>query len=175
MVRRTSHDLLRRVAEANKNTFAQYKEGVYLATTASRTLEDMRHQVTADRLILANHFLQAGHRFVKMRPPQYRSAISRFYYAMYHSMRAVVYFTTGGDDHQEHGVLPKHTPGDFPNCTIWENQLKNARTMRNSADYDPYPDAPGDWRSIARDLGVEAVALVRLAEGYLKQKGCMYL
>lgn len=169
------HDPLRRIAVANKNTFALYKEGVYLSTSTGRDLEDMRHQATADRLSLAFQFLHAGERFLKMRPPEYRSSISRLYYAMYHSIRAVSYFTVGGDDFQEHNVLPKSLPSDFPNSGIWENQLKNARATRNSADYDPYPGASAEWRIAARDLNTDAADLVALAADYLKQKGCDHL
>lgn len=169
-----SHELLRRVAEASKSTFALYKEGVYLESSAQRPLEHLRHQVAADRMVLAYQFVKAGERFIKMRPPEYRSAISRFYYAMYHSIRAVVYYSVGGDDHQDHGSLPKNIPSDFPNKDFWENSLKSSRTSRNSADYDPYP-GQGSWRSMAHDLSEDAVNLVAVAESYLKQRGCSYL
>lgn len=171
----SGHDVLRRVAEARKSTFALYKEGVYIEQASSRSLEEMRHQVTADRLRLSETFLLAGDRFTRMRPAEYRSAISRYYYAMYHCMRAVVFFTSGGDDNQEHGTLPKHTPSDFPNAGIWENALKNARTTRNSADYDPYPETMTDWRQPAMDLAADATQLSLLASTYLNQKGCNYL
>ena len=41
----------------------------------------------------------------------YRASVSRSYYAMYHAMRAAVFVFHGGDDHQEHKILPaKHPP-----------------------------------------------------------------
>lgn len=171
----SSHEPLRRIAEATKSTFALYKEGVYLEGSAQRSLEDLRHQATADRLRMARDLVRSGEKFLKMRPPEYRSAISRFYYSMYHSMRAVVYFTVSGDDHQDHGTLPKSTPTDFPDRSFWENALKNARTSRNSADYDPYPLQRNHWHSIAVDLAGETNRLLALADTYLEQKGCDHL
>ncbi len=43
------------------------------------------------------------------RPPMRRVAVGRYYYAMYHAMRAVVYFRTPGDDHEQHSDLPRWT------------------------------------------------------------------
>ena len=65
---------------------------------------------------------------------EYRSAISRAYYAMYQSVRAVVFLVTRGDDFEGHSKLPTKIPSDFPNAATWANELKNARVARNCAD-----------------------------------------
>src|SRR5688572_6744553 len=103
-------DALLRISKADKKTLGLFIEGVTLTARTSRPIDELKEQVCADRLRLSTHFLQSGIKFLKMRPAEYRSAISRFYYSMYHSARAVVYFSWGGDDHQPHSTLPTKLP-----------------------------------------------------------------
>jgi uncharacterized protein (UPF0332 family) len=166
---------LLRVSIGTEKVLNQYAEGVYIATLMSRSIKDLQQQVCADRLVLAEHFLEAGHKLMRAKPPQYRSAISRYYYSMYHSMRSVVYFTFEGDDHEAHAALPGKTPKDFVNAAVWQNNLKDARERRNEADYDPYPSAHTNFAATARDLRAKAIDLSKVARAYLKQKGCGYV
>lgn len=166
---------LLRISKLDKKTIVLLAEGVHLSTSTARTLEDLRHQVSADRLKLARELLCAGDKLFRARPAQYRSAISRYYYSMYHSMRAVVYFAHGGDDFEEHSALPGQVPSDFTDSNLWRNALKDARSHRNDADYDPYPTNPVSWRAIAVDLSINAVSLLAESESYLKNKGCAYI
>ncbi len=83
--------------------------------------------------------MQHADRLMRARPPMCRVAVGRYYYGMYHAMRAVVYFHVTGDDHEQHSVLPRSMPADFPDADFWKNALKDARLRRNEADYDPYP------------------------------------
>jgi hypothetical protein len=94
---------------------------------------------------------------------------------MYHSMRAVVYFSHGGDDYQAHSKLPGYTPVDFPQASLWQNTLKDARTRRNAADYDAYPKSDRAYRTGALELQVQANELGKLSREYLKLKGCAHL
>lgn len=112
---------------------------------------------------------------ISARPPLYRGALSRFYYSMYHSMRAVVYFSHEGDDFQAHSKLPGYTPDDFPEASLWQNALKDARTRRNAADYDAYPKSDKAYRAGALALQVQAIELEKLSREYLKLKGCAHL
>lgn len=167
-----SHQVLRRVVEASKIQLAAYKEGVYLTTTSGWSIDDLRHEATSDRMELARHFLGVGDKLLRVRPAQHRSAISRYYYCMYHALRAVVFFQHEGDDHESHSALPGHVPKDFPNSAVWSNDLKSARENRNSADYDPYPPAHTSWQAMAKDLGLQAPSLLAISEAYLRGKGC---
>ena len=114
-----------------------------------RTLEELQARGCVDRLLLAESMIRAGDKLFKARPPEYRSAISRYYYAMYHSARAVTYFRFDGDDHQAHSALPSHLPHDFPNQASWQNEIKDARERRNEADYEPYPEQVKAYRKWA--------------------------
>jgi uncharacterized protein (UPF0332 family) len=151
------------------------RQGAYIVEATGRCLQDLEHQVCADRLELSSGFADAGDRLLRLRGPEYRSAISRYYYSMYHSMRAVVFFVNRGDDHEQHNVLPRHTPNDFPNAPTWENCLKDARARRNDADYDPYPTDRSALRAISYGLKHEARSLHAEAVAYLKSKGCQFL
>ncbi|MFJ4093741.1 HEPN domain-containing protein [Kitasatospora sp. NPDC089913] len=171
----TSHQLLLRVSKAEQKTLGYYAEGINLVSATGRTLIDLQHQACADRIVLAKGFLDTGDRLMRTRPQQYRSAISRYYYSMYHAIRAVAYFHLGGDDKQSHSALPGALPDDFVDSAIWQNELKDARSRRNEADYDPYPIADTDWRPVAQGLQAKAPQLLAHAEAYLRKKGCTNL
>ena len=171
----TSPHVLRRVAAANKNQLAAYKEGVYITTVSGLSVDDLRHEATVNRLDLAKHFLDAGNKLFRSRPSQHRSSISRYYYSMYHTLRAVVFFRHEGDDYESHGTLHAQVPQDFPNAAMWTNDFKSARENRNSADYDPYPPAHSNWKAIAKNLSLQAPTLLAVAESYLKGKGCKHI
>jgi uncharacterized protein (UPF0332 family) len=168
-------DALLRIGKASKKTLLLYGEGIYLTASTARGLIDLQHQVCADRVRLARAFLVAGSKLLRSRPGQYRNAISRYYYSMYHAARAVVYFSHGGDDHEAHSVLPTKLPDDFVDGDLWQNSLKDARSRRNQADYDPYPTAEASWKPIATTLANDAPELVALAEQYLRAKGCTHI
>jgi uncharacterized protein (UPF0332 family) len=161
-----------RVATAKKQRLLDWQEGVSLESAAVRTIEELRQRAVADRLELAYDFRRRANRVMVGNPPLYRDAVSRYYYAMYHAMRAVVYFVERGDDHQEHRDLPPMTPDDFPQASNWRNELKSARQRRNSADYDPYPKANNAWRATAEELQSCANALLPLCRAYLLGRGC---
>jgi uncharacterized protein (UPF0332 family) len=163
---------LLRISKSTQRQLTLFRDGVYITAATARTLDDLRDQACADRLALAESFVAVGDRLMRSRPPEYRSAISRYYYAMYHCMRATVFFDHDGDDHQKHDVLPQHTPADFPDGDVWENRLKDARGRRNDADYDPYPVNRTAPRQAASDLQAHARALVPIVRSYLRSKGC---
>ncbi|WP_425319644.1 HEPN domain-containing protein [Actinoplanes philippinensis] len=104
--------------------------------------------VVSDRLKLAGEHLQAGDSMVLA--GHFRSAISRHYYAMYHSARAIVYAEEKGDDFERHSELPRHLPATLPDAPQWESRLTDARLLRNQADYDPYPSGAVEWEPDAR-------------------------
>lgn len=112
---------------------------------------------------------------LKMRPPLYRDAVSRYYYSMYHAMRAVVFYVEYGDDYQAHSELPNRTPTDFTNASSWQNTLKDARERRNAVDYEPYPKSDAAIRKTAEAMRSQAADLIRESRSYLKIKGCSHL
>jgi uncharacterized protein (UPF0332 family) len=166
---------LLRVCKADKKTLNLFAEGIYLEGLTARTLRELQDQVSADRLRLATGLLHAGDRLVRSRPPHYRSAVSRYYYCMYHAVRAVVYYVHGGDDYDAHSALPSQIPPDFVDSALWQNSLKDGRAHRNDADYDAYPVNRSVWRGVATDMGVQATQLLSLSEQYLRGKGCGYI
>ncbi|MCO7204678.1 hypothetical protein NH287_14400 [Microbacterium sp. CnD16-F] len=176
MVSQTPADkVLHRISKATAVELRMYKEGVHHETATKRTIDDLRHQSIADRLQLADSFRDAGSAMLRRRPPLFRLAVGRFYYAMYHYMRAVVFYEAEGDDHQSHSELPKRVPADFPNDSVWKNNLKDARYRRNEADYDAYPIADVEFRDDAKQLELVARSLAVEARNYLRAKGCTYV
>ncbi len=166
---------LLRVSKGDRRLLSALEEGVYLTSITARTIADLRQQAVADRLQLAEHFHATANKLLRTRPPQPRSAVSRYYYAMYHATRAIVFFVHGGDDHEKHSNLPGQMPPDFVDAAIWQNNLKDARGRRNEADYDPYPLAAASFLPAARDLQGRSADLLIAARAYLKTKGCAHL
>jgi uncharacterized protein (UPF0332 family) len=163
---------LLRVGKGTKAEIDRWKEGSYLEGNTGKTIQELAFRAAADRFALAATFLRQAKRLNRDAPGLYRSAVSRCYYSMYHAMRAAVYVVHGGDDFQEHKVLPGNAPVDLTDHAVWSNALKSARERRNAADYDPYPKSESSWRSDAVALESQASNFLREVKSYLKGKGC---
>ena len=162
---------LNRVVKATKGEMDFWSEGVSLERDSGTTIAALAQDGAVARWRLARSCKRTADRLASLSKPHYRSAISRYYYSMYHAMRSVVYVSHGGDDHEEHSKLPGHVPSDFPDQT-WQTRLKNARLTRNAADYDPYPVQAAYWAARARTMKAEATSLLAIAKAYLRTKGC---
>jgi uncharacterized protein (UPF0332 family) len=159
-----------RVSKSRKEVVDNWAEGVSLQNDSGRTITELLRIVSVDRWCLAfEHRRQASH---LLKVPMYRSVISRYYYVMYHAMRACTYMSHGGDDHEKHLDLPKNIPADFDPTVNWQNKLKDARELRNDSDYNPYPKSNLAWRTAAVTLKGDADRLLRLSRAYLKNNGC---
>ncbi|MFI9010516.1 HEPN domain-containing protein [Actinosynnema sp. NPDC053489] len=126
-------------------------------------------QVVSDRLMLAGEQLGVGDHMLNNQ--QFRSSISRHYYAMYHAARAVVFAVEQGDDYERHNELPRHLPQGMPNVAKHEISLTEARLLRNQADYDPYPVSAADWETDARALAATAAQFVNDFESFAITNG----
>lgn len=162
-----------RLVEGTSEQINYWKEGVSLQKDSGRTIPELINRAAADRWYFAYEHRHNANKLLKSKPPLYRSAISRYYYSMYHAMRACVFVFHGGDDYQEHGKLPLHIPSDFPSEANWQNMLRNARVLRNRADYEPYPKSNVAWKQDALDLKKDADLLLSQARTYLENKGCI--
>jgi hypothetical protein len=170
-VRLTDQNLLS-ISKAKKVLLTQWAFGVHLHTLSGRAIDDLKLTACRDRFVLAMRTLRTARWASTATPPRHRVVLARSYYAMYHAARVVSYWHSGGDDHEEHNVLPGHLPSNFPARATWENQLKSARLERNRADYDPYPKADGAFRSSAIENLKLASLFLPLAKAYLRREGC---
>lgn len=141
-----------RITKAKKEQVENWKEGVSLEYDSGRTVSVLALGAAADRWRLAIQHRRHGNKLLVTSPPLYRNAVSRYYYAMYHAIRACSYIAHGGDDYQEHRMLPQQIPQDFAPGDDWQTKLKNARALRNQADYDPYPKSDRAFKSDALSL-----------------------
>lgn len=170
-----AEDRLQRITKAPKNTLVLLREGISIESALARQLDDAMDQTVADRLDLADEFLDMAERLYRSKFDMSRPAIARYYYAMYHAMRAVSFQFLGGDDHEQHTVLPaKGVPSDYPGKDLASNELKDARTLRNEADYEQYPITRSYFESAAKDLRPKALAFVKTARQYVTSKGNPY-
>ncbi|WP_194724220.1 HEPN domain-containing protein [Noviherbaspirillum malthae] len=169
MAKITESELLL-ISKAPQEKLKHFSDGAKIAQRARTTIQKLQLRTANDRLRLAR--LQLKHAIIayKAEKDQSRTVVSRAYYAMYHAARAVTYVSFGGDDHEQHSVLPTKLPHDLPNADIWKNKLKNARLERNRADYDPYPAGDAAFGTVAADLIDQAKELIKVAQIYLRSK-----
>lgn len=130
---------------------------------------DLVRRVCRDRLALAGDHLTAGDSLVLS--GNYRSSISRHYYAMYHAARAVVFAHVQGDDYERHSDLAAAIPSAFPDAAIRRAELTDARLLRNEADYDIYPSSQSAWEADARSLLAVAARFVAESQSFAEQNG----
>lgn len=169
MPRITESELLL-VSKSNQETLKGFAHGAQLTKRAGKSIRELQLRVAADRIKLASLHLRQASVASRAKVPQHRTTVSRAYYAMYHAARAATYLSIGGDDHEQHSVLPTKLPVDFPDCDEWKNRLKIARLERNRADYDPYPTGDSNFSNSAEELLQNARMLVKLARAYLQSK-----
>jgi hypothetical protein len=129
------------------------------------------YEVVRRWLLLASQHLGVARRLVT-KPRQWRSTVSRSYYAAYNASRSVRYFVQGqvkltGEDHQSVGELPN----DFPNRASWSSFLTDLRKDRNIADYEPWPEAKLMLSLPPRDSYLKARELLTVSRAYLRGKG----
>lgn len=169
MAKITDSELLL-VSKAAQEKLRDFSQGVQLTMRAGASIKELQLRVANDRLKLAKLLLKDASATANARPTLYRTTVSRAYYSMYHATRAVTYVSFGGDDHEQHSVLPTKIPADFPDSDGWKNRLKEARLDRNRADYDPYPRGDSEFFEPADRLVREARSLVKIAQQYLRSK-----
>jgi uncharacterized protein (UPF0332 family) len=166
---------LHRVTKLPTKTVLLLKEGVSLESYLSRSLDDAMAQTVADRLDLADEFLAMAHALMRSRRDLSRPAIARYYYAMYHAMRAASFQFFNGDDFEDHAALStKGVPSDYPAAVLASNDLKVARLLRNEADYEQYPSNRTYFKAEARTLRPVATDFVAAARAYVTSKGNPY-
>ncbi len=173
MARVLSENRRNRLAKATQNQIEDWKEGVSLQNDSGLTISQLISNTAADRWRFAYENRHNANKLLRSRPPLYRSAISRYYYSMYHAMRACVFVNYQGDDYEQHSKLPQHIPDDFPSSPYWQNILKDARNVRNRADYEPYPKSNTAWKPNALQLKNETDLLLSTTRTYLRSKGCI--
>ena len=173
MPRVLPNNRLIRLTEASNAEIDNWKEGVSLEKDSGRTIPELISKAATDRWHFAYEHRHNANKLLKSKPPLYRSAISRYYYSMYHAMRACIFVFHGGDDYQEHRELPSHIPKDFSPSASWSNMLKDARYHRNRADYEPYPKSSAAWLNDALKLKKDADLFLTTTRTYLENKGCI--
>ena len=166
------NDRLNRLVKSKQQQIKDWKEGVSLQFDSGQTISQLINNAAADRWWFAYENRHNANKLLKSKPPLYRSAISRYYYAMYHAMRACVFINHQGDDFEQHSLLPQYVPNGFPPGHNWQNMLKDARDLRNRADYEPYPKSNTSWRPDALQLKKDADLFLFETRTYLRSKGC---
>ena len=173
MVQVLSENRRNRLARGMQKQIKDWKEGVSFQNDSGQTISQLINNAAADRWRFAYEHRHNANKLLRSKSPLYRSAISRYYYSMYHAMRACVFVGHQGDDYEQHSKLPQNIPDDFPSGPIWQNILKDARDVRNRADYEPYPKSNTAWKPHALNLKKYADLFLPTTRTYLQNKGCI--
>jgi uncharacterized protein (UPF0332 family) len=160
------------VSIAQKSIISNLRYGAHIERELGSTIDNLMLSICGDRFRLGKQFFKSATLALRAKPPQYRTAISRAYYSMYHSGRAVVYASHGGDDYEAHSEFSQKLPNDFPSVAMWRNNLREARLLRNKADYDPYPSKQRSFAADSAAIMRDAKSFGTLAEQYLRGRGC---
>lgn len=170
-MRRVETEDLLFISKSKKERIDLLGKGEHLYTVTGYSINELCEKAARDRLKLARNILNHASTCFSLDAPPFRTIISRSYYAMYHSVRAMSFYLHRGDDHQEHSKLHEGIPKNFPNHSHWENKLKNARYERNVADYDPYPRDESKFAERAAVVFQDAKALLPAVRRYLQSRG----
>ena len=122
---------------------------------------------------LAQHHLHVARLLTSSRR-NWRSVVSRCYYAVYTSSRTVRYYVSGFvkldvEDHKKVGDLPD----DFPNKSHWSNFAVELRRDRNLADYEPWEHVRRSLTYEPTDALEESSRFVQECRDYLRQRGVL--
>lgn len=169
MPKASSNDLLF-ISKSPKERLDYLAAGASLVARTGYDLRQLRSKAARDRLQLAASFLREAKALYRGGQHLRRTVVSRAYYAMYHALRSATFLGHGGDDHEQHTVLPSKLPVDFPDHKKWQNALKNARLERNRADYDPYPRQDEHFEQAAEAVLADATELIALAREYVRSR-----
>jgi len=169
-MRKANPEDLLLISKSSKEKLGYLAAGASLVSRTGYNLKQLKAKAALDRLQLAASFLKEAQSLYVTGQHMRRTVVSRAYYSMYHALRSATFICYGGDDHEQHTVLPSKLPFDFPNHDRWQNALKNARLERNRADYDPYPRRDEMFESAAQSLIKDAAELIVLTRRYIRSK-----
>ena len=165
------HELFK-LQKFKKNQINHMQNGVRLAGLAAAPLEDLLRRASSARLRLARRFLRSSRYLMSHRPVLYRDVVSRAYYSIYHSARAVSFLTYPGDDCEEHDKVATGLPPDLPDVEVWRNKIKDARLKRNEADYEPFMVSDPQFKQASATTLSAATDFIVVCSTYLRSKGC---
>lgn len=160
------------IQKFRKSQIDLLKNGVRLVGVAGRPIDDLLRDASTARFRLAKRFLRSAVRLKSQRPALNRDVVSRAYYAIYHSARAVSFLTQPGDDYEAHDKVANGLPTDLPDVENWRNKIKDARLKRNEADYEPFMASDPNFRNASTSILKTAVDFTNACSSYLKAQGC---
>lgn len=131
-----------------------------------QAVEEAIDRIVVDRMRLAEELLKEAKTLSKGSGVSLRTAISRAYYAQYHSARAVI-FHLYRRDMDDHTSLPRAIEKVFGKPL--GDVLKYWREKRNKVDYSPYPQF--DLRVTAREGVESAKHFLNICTDHLRKRG----
>jgi len=162
-------DILRQFERKTATAFGLLQTAVDAAAPLDAAkLQDIVNELTLDRFNLAKEFLSQAQAQDLSTISGQKIAISRSYYAMYHSARTVIFHYERADV-EKHEEIAKQLPSTLPNRAHWGFRLNEWRERRNQVDYSPYPK--DNLHVIAQQALVEAENFLDTCAQFLRKRG----
>ena len=135
-------------------------------------IEDAIAEQTKAWLRLAEKHLKTADVVRASAGADWRSVVSRSYYAAYTTARALRFYVAGtwlrsSADHKAAADLPS----DFPDRDRWHLDLVAMRDDRNKADYDPWSDTYWQLEFSPDGHVLLAGTFMKVARRYLRGRG----
>ena len=144
-----NEQLLRRITELTSEEYGLLRELSDNSYLDLQPVEDLIGQIVADRLGLAEDYLDFAASIDNTSPVNCRQIISRSYYAMHHAARAVI-FDTRRRDVRSHEAVVAQTAQIMG--TAASETLNSQLRLRNRIEYEVY--LPGfDFRASVKAPG----------------------
>ena len=162
-------DVLRQFERKTATAFGLLQTVVSAAAPLdANKLQDIVNELTLDRFNFAREFLSQAQAQDLSTINGQKIAISRNYYAMYHSARTVIFHYERADIEGHEGIA-KRLPSTLPNREYWNIRLNEWRERRNQVDYSPYPK--DNLHAIAQQALVETEDFLSLCAQFLRTRG----
>ncbi|MBI1922963.1 hypothetical protein HYR99_01800 [Candidatus Poribacteria bacterium] len=130
-----NEQLLKRITEITSKEYGLLRELSDNSYLDLQPVEDAIHQIVAERLKLAQDYLNFASSIANTSPSNCRQIISRSYYAMHHAARAVIFETRRRDNRSHEAVITEIAQIMGADVSV---TLKAQLDLRNSVEYELY-------------------------------------
>jgi len=130
-----NEQLLKRITEITNKEYGLLRELSDNSYLELQPVEDAIHQIVAERLKLAQDYLDFAASIANTSPSNCRQIISRSYYAMHHAARAVIFEIRRRDNRSHEAVITEIAKIMGADVSV---MLKAQLDLRNSVEYELY-------------------------------------
>jgi uncharacterized protein (UPF0332 family) len=161
-----NEQLLKRITEITSREYGLLRELSDHSYFDLQPVEDVIHQIVAERLKLAQDYLDFAASIANTSPSNCRQIISRSYYAMHHAARAVIFETRRMDIRSHEAVIAEIAKIMGVDAS---RTLDIQHKLRNNVEYELY--LPGlDFQSASANSLNIASAFYQNCQDFIRKR-----